>query len=189
MQLFKTLKKNKSKTAIKGGQVAPNDIIVPAGPTSFAPGPVIGELGNLGIPAGIDGGKVAIKKDSVVAKEGDVVSAQLAGLLTRLEIYPMEIGLNLVAAHEDGSILLKKDIDIDEDAFMADLNKAASDAYALTIGLALPTKENIAQLLGKAHMDAYGLADSQSIITSDNVDKVLAKAEAQADALKSKVDK
>jgi large subunit ribosomal protein L10 len=65
--LYKTLKKNKSKTGIKGGQTAPNDIVVPAGPTSFAPGPVIGELGAVGIKAGIDGGKVAIKADSKVA--------------------------------------------------------------------------------------------------------------------------
>jgi len=52
-KLFKTLKKNKSSTAIKGGQTAPNDIVVPAGPTGFAPGPVIGELGGAGIKAGI----------------------------------------------------------------------------------------------------------------------------------------
>ncbi|MFP4195875.1 MAG: 50S ribosomal protein L10, partial [Candidatus Woesearchaeota archaeon] len=91
--LFKTLKKNKSTTAIKAGQIAPNDIIVPAGPTSFAPGPVIGELGQVGIKAGIEGGKVAIKQDAVVAKEGEEVSSTLAGLLSRLGIEPMEIGL------------------------------------------------------------------------------------------------
>src|SRR5690349_8223957 len=43
--LYKTLKKNQSKAAIKGGQIAPTDLMVPAGPTSFPPGPIIGELG------------------------------------------------------------------------------------------------------------------------------------------------
>jgi len=100
---------------------------------------------------------------------------------------PMEIGLNLVAAYENGSILTKKDLDIDEDAFMAQIKSAASDSFLLTIALALPTSENISQLLSKAHRDAFALADSQSIMTSDNIKGVLAKANAQAESLKSLV--
>lgn len=187
-KLYSILKKSKSSAPIKAGQKAPNDIIVPAGPTSFAPGPIIGELGAIGIKVGTDGGKVTIKEDSIIAKEGDEISSTQAAMLARLEIYPMEIGLNLIAAFENGAILTKKDLNIDEDAFQADLNTAASDAFALTISLALPMKENIAQLLGKAHLDAYALADSQSIITSDNVKEVLAKADSQANALKSTID-
>ncbi|MBW2983365.1 50S ribosomal protein L10, partial [Candidatus Woesearchaeota archaeon] len=104
-KLYGLLKKSKSKAPIKAGQTAPNDIVVPAGPTGFAPGPVIGELGAVGIKAGIDGGKVAIKQDAIVAKEGEEISSRLAGLLTRLGIEPMEIGLNLTAAWENGEIL------------------------------------------------------------------------------------
>jgi large subunit ribosomal protein L10 len=37
--LFKLLKASQSKAPIKAGQTAPDDIVVPAGPTSFAPGP------------------------------------------------------------------------------------------------------------------------------------------------------
>lgn len=187
--LFKILKKGKSPAPIKGGQIAPKEIVVPAGPTNFAPGPIIGELGQFGIITGVENGKVAVKKASVVAKEGDVVEAGLAGVLTRLDILPVEIGLNLQAAYENGSILTKKDLDIDEDAFMAQLQGAAGDAFKLTIGLALPTKENIQVLLGNAARDAIGLADSQDILTSDTVGKVLAKAEAQAKALNSQVSK
>lgn len=185
--LYKILKKSKSPAPIKGGQKTPKDIIVPAGPTNFAPGPIIGELGMFGIKSGVENGKVAVKADSEVAKEGDVINAALAALLTRLKIYPMEIGLNLTAAYEKGSILVKKDLDIDEDKFIADLKQAASNAYALSIARAIPLKENIEALLQKAHRDSLALADSQDILTSENVGKVLAKAESQAVALKSKV--
>ena len=65
--LMKTLKKNMSSAPIKGGQTTPDDIIVPAGPTSFAPGPIISQLGAVGIKSGIDAGKIAIKEDSKVA--------------------------------------------------------------------------------------------------------------------------
>lgn len=185
--LFKILKKSKSPAPIKAGQIAPKDVIVPAGPTGFAPGPIIGELGMLGIKSGVENGKIAIKADSVVAKEGAVISKALAAVLQRLEILPMEIGLNLTAAFENGDILTKKDLDIDEDAFLAQIKSAASDTFLLSIALALPLKENIEQLISKAHMNAYALADSQSIMTSDNVNQVLAKANAQAQALKSLV--
>jgi len=36
--------KNKSEAPAKAGQTAPRDIVVKAGPTSFAPGPIISEL-------------------------------------------------------------------------------------------------------------------------------------------------
>ncbi len=185
--LFKLLKKNKSPAPIKAGQTAPKDITIKAGSTGFAPGPIISELGALGIKAGVEAGKVAVKEDKVVAKEGDKVSAKLAGLLQRLDIQPMEIGLNLVAAYENGSVLTKELLDIDEDAFIEQLKRAASDAYKLTIGISLPVKENINALLGKAHMEALALADSQSIITKETLGRILGKAEAQANMLKSKV--
>ena len=187
-KLFKILKKNKSPAPIKGGEVAPKDIVVKAGATGFAPGPIIGELGSFGIKAGIDAGKVAIKEDKVVAKEGDVVDQKLAGILQRLEIFPAEIGLNLVAVYEDGSILDKKVLDIDEDAFKESIMAAASQAHALTLGIGLPTTENITQLLFKAQIDAQSLADGADIVTKDNVGKILSKAESQAGAVNNKLN-
>jgi len=178
--LFKTLKKSKSPAPIKAGQEAPKDIVVKTGGTSFAPGPIIGELGMFGIKTGVENGKVAIKADSVVAKEGDTVNQKLAALLQRLNIMPMEIGLNLVAAYENGAILTKKDLNIDEEAFIRDLRSAASDAFALSVELALSNKDNIIQLLSNAHMNAFALTESESIMTSDNVSNMLAKANAQA---------
>ena len=65
-KLARLLNKNKSPAPAKAGQRAPKDIIVKAGPTSFSPGPIIGELGALGIKAGVESGKVVIKEDCVV---------------------------------------------------------------------------------------------------------------------------
>ena len=85
---------------------------------NFSPGriptSIIGELGAIGIKAGIEGGKVAIKEDAVVVKDGEVINANVAAILTRLGIEPMEIGLDLVAAYEKGSIFDKKILGVDE---------------------------------------------------------------------------
>src|SRR3989338_2085586 len=100
--LYKILKKSKSSASAKAGQIAPRDIIVPAGPTPFTPGPVISEFAALGIKAGVEGGKVAVKQDTTACKEGKPINAPLASMLARLGIEPMEIGLNLVAVFENG---------------------------------------------------------------------------------------
>lgn len=181
--LFRTLKKNKSKAPAKGGQTAPNDIVIPAGPTNFLPGPVIGELGALGVKTKVDQGKIAIVEDSLVCKEGDVISGALAGMLTRLNINPMEVGLDLIAVYEKGSIFDKSVLDIDEDKFMQDLSTAARWAMNLSVETAFVTQENRELLIAKAFNDAKGLAIECNIYSKDVIDQLLAKATRHAAAV------
>lgn len=87
--LYSMIQKNKSEAPAKAGQKSPKDIIVKAGPTSFAPGPIISELAAVGIKTKVDAGKLAILADTQVAKEGDIISQKLAETLKRLDIKPM----------------------------------------------------------------------------------------------------
>ena len=178
--LFKTIKKNKSKAPARGGQKAPNDIIVPAGPTSFLPGPVIGELAALGIKNKVEQGKIAIIADSVVCKAGQVISPALAGMLTRLNINPMEVGLDIVAVYEKGTIFDKKVLDIDEEQFMKNFNNAARYAMNLSVETAFVTKENREILIQKAFKDAKGLALECGIYSKEVIGDLLGKAVRQA---------
>ena len=177
--LYKILKKNKSSAPAKAGQTAPKDLIVPAGPTPFAPGPIIGELGALGIKAGVENGKVAVKQDSVVVREGEQISQKAAEVLLRFGIMPMEIGLDLVATYENGVIYNKDILDIDEDVFMGKLQDAARWAMNLSVEAAFPTKDNINILIGKAFNDSKALGISQNIFDSVIIDALLGKAERQ----------
>jgi large subunit ribosomal protein L10 len=61
--------KNKTKMTAKAGDVAPNDIIVPAGNTGLPPGPAISELHDVGIRTKIDVGSVWIVNDATVVKK------------------------------------------------------------------------------------------------------------------------
>lgn len=183
--LYKTLKKNKSKAPAKAGQIAPTDIIVHAGPTSFAPGPVIGELGGLGIKAGIVDGKVAIKEDKVVCKEGSTISAALAGMLARLGIEPMEIGLDLVAAFEDGMIYTRSVMDINEDEYKSSISTGARWAFNLAMEAGVLTKETTKTLITKAARESRGLAVEAGILASGVTEDVLAKAHRNMLAVKT----
>jgi len=186
-KLNKILVQNKSKAPAKAGQTAPNDIVVPAGPTPFAPGPIIGELGMIGIKTGVEGGKVAIKEDTVVVKEGEVIKPKVAEILTRLGIEPMEIGLDLTAAYEKGIIYTKDVLTIDEKAFMEQLNTAATEAFNLAVESGYFTKDTIELLVPKAFNEAKALALEANIMADVVAEELMAKAEMQAKALKEEI--
>lgn len=183
-KISRAIDKSKSSAPIKAGQKAPFDLIIPAGPTAFPPGPIISELGAMGIKAGIDNGKVAVKADKIVAKEGAVVDAKAAGLLTKFGIQPMEIGLELVAVLENGIVIAGDVLSIDDAKTKAKIIEAARESMNLAVYAGYASKDTISVLIAKAYRDAKGLAGSKSITTSDNLKEMLAKAESQADAVK-----
>ncbi|MFP4402151.1 MAG: 50S ribosomal protein L10 [Candidatus Nanoarchaeia archaeon] len=177
--LYKTIQKNKSKAPAKAGSISPKDIIVPAGPTGFAPGPIIGELGSFKIKAGINAGKVEIKEDAVVAKEGDEISAKLAEILTRLQIEPMEVGLNIKAIYEEGTIYNRSILDVDEEAILEDLKAQAARAHALSIGLEYYTPENILHFVTKGAQSSLGLGIGIEYPAAETIKQLLSKANSQ----------
>ena len=186
-KLFKTLEKSKSPAPAKAGQIAPKDIVVPAGPTGFAPGPIIGELGQIGIKAGIDAGKVAIKQDAVVVKEGQVVKANVAAILQRLKIEPMEIGLDLVAVYEDGEIFTKDLLRVDEKQYIENIHQAHTWAFNLSVEAGIYNKDTIEFMVGKAFNDSKAIAIEQAILAKEVVDEILSKAERQMLSVKSQI--
>ncbi|RLE39232.1 50S ribosomal protein L10, partial [Candidatus Woesearchaeota archaeon] len=181
--LYKTLQKSKSSAPAKPGQKAPRSIVVQAGPTNFAPGPIIGELGSVGIKTSVEGGKLAIKEDKVVANEGDIISEKLAGILARLGIEPMEIGLDLVAAYENGTIYTKKILAIDEEEYKSNLAQAHRWAFNLAIETVIYTRDTITFMITKAFRDSKNLALEQNIIADLVAEEILTKAEVQAKML------
>ena len=183
-KLFKILKKNKSNAPAKGGQKAPNDIEVKAGPTAFAPGPIISELGEVGIKCGVENGKIAIKEDSIVAKRDEVISPKLAEILTRLGVEPMEVGLDLIATYEDGVIFNKDVLDVDEEEFINKLQNASRWAFNLSVESAYPTKDNISTLISKSFTDSKGLALETNFLADAVTEELLSKAERQMNSLK-----
>ena len=177
--LFKTVQKNKSSAPAKAGSIAPKDVIVPAGPTGFAPGPIIGELGALKIKAGINAGKVEIKEDSIAVKEGEIITPKLAEILTRLGIEPMEVGLNIKAIYEEGTIYNRGVLEVDEEAILADIVNEAARAHFLSIGLEYYTSENITHFVSKAGRDTLGLGVGIAYPAAETINLLLSKANSQ----------
>ncbi len=182
------LKKSRSMAPAKPGQVSPNDIIVPAGPTPFPPGPIMGELGSCGLKAGVVDGKVAIKEDKIVAKEGDVISPQVAAVLTKLGIEPMEVGINLLAVYENGVIFTKSILEVDEKVILNNIKSAIQGAFNLAFYIVYPTKGNIKLLVRKAYLGANAIVEKGNLTTNKIVEKKIQKVSLEAENLKEKLN-
>lgn len=182
-KLFNLLKSSKTEAPIKAGAIAPDDIVVVGGPTSFAPGPIVGELQNAGIPARIDKGKVVIRETKVVLHAGEAVSRALSEMLTRLEIYPMTVGFDLRSVYDNGTILEADALDIDEAKYASDITIATTGAFNLAIAIAYPTPVTIPTLLAKAASDARNLAINSATPAPAIIDLLLSKAQSNAVAL------
>src|SRR3989344_2860778 len=178
------IERNKSEAPAKAGQTAPRDIVVKAGPTSFAPGPIISELAAVGIKTKVNAGKLEVIQDTTVAKEGDIISPKVAETLKRLDIKPMEVGLNLVAVWEEGLVFDAKQLHIDEKEFVQNVTQAASWAMNLAVEAAYLTTETTEILLQKAFREAKVVGVEYAIMNKETSDEILARSERQALSLK-----
>lgn len=174
-KIYKTIKKSKSAAPAKAGQEAPKDIMIPKGPTPFGPGPIISEFAMLGVKAGVEDGKVAVKEDTTVVKEGEVINDKLASMLQKLGIEPMEIGLDLRCVYEDGIIYGRKVLDVDEEQFMNDLMSCASHGVNLAVEAGITTKDTIEMLLQKATREGHSLAMEANILAQGMQEDIIAK--------------
>ncbi|MFW6025397.1 MAG: 50S ribosomal protein L10 [Candidatus Woesearchaeota archaeon] len=187
-KIMKVLNENKTNTYAKGGNIAPKDLMIRKGPTSFMPGPIISELAQFGLKTGVKDGKVEIKKDKVVVKEGEEISSDLASLLRRFDVKPMKIGLNLVAAYEDGTIFDKEILSVDQTKYIEDIKTAYRHGFNLSFNTNYPNSDVIEPMLIQSYRDAKGLSIEQNIFNSEVIEDILSKSISIAKALSSKTN-
>jgi len=107
----------------KAGDVASWDVVVPAGNTGLPPGPIISQLSGVGLPTRIESGSVWINRDTLVVKQGEVIDARLAGVLSKLGIKPVEAGLIMKAVYDDGLTITEEQLRIDLDEIQRNIQK------------------------------------------------------------------
>lgn len=142
------LASEKSPAKARGGQITPIDIEVKAGPTDLLPGPDISALSAAGLQPKVEGGKIAIMKDKILVKAGEVVSPEKAALMAKLNIIPFKIGLEPIAAFCDGKIYA--DIKIDKEEFMKTFLEMYGRAVPFAVSLAYVNSQTLPFVLGKA---------------------------------------
>ncbi|HVL47213.1 MAG TPA: 50S ribosomal protein L10 [Candidatus Thermoplasmatota archaeon] len=175
-KLYKRLEQSKTKAPARGGETAPSDIAVEKGETQFKPGPIVGDLQKAGIPAKIDNGKVVISANKVLVKAGEKIKPEVATMLTRLEIFPLIVGMDLKAVHENGTVFGRDVLAVDEDAILAELGAAARGALGVALEAGWATKQTIVPLIAKAQREALAVGVEAALPEKGVIDLVVAKA-------------
>ncbi len=186
-KLIILLEKSKVRVPAKAGDIATNEIMISAGNTGLAPGPVISEFGEVKVPTRIEGGSIWVAKDTVVARKGDLITPKMASVLSKLGQKPMEAGLSIVSAFDNGAIIRTADLSFDLAAYRKDLVQAISNAFGLSMEADYVTPEVAPRMLGKAMNQALALADGAGYLETGTVEHVLRRAVFNAMVLNQKI--
>jgi large subunit ribosomal protein L10 len=186
-ELALLLEKGKVRVTAKAGDIAAVDVIVSSGNTGQPPGPIISQLNAVGLPTRIESGSVWITKDTLVAKKGEVISRRLASVLSKLGMKPVEAGLSLKVAYDEGLMISEEQLRIDIDKTKKSIKDAHADAFALSLSIAYPTSQTIQMLVQISHHETYALAINAVIPTKETIRDLVRKAHVEMLSLSSRL--
>jgi large subunit ribosomal protein L10 len=181
------LEKGKVRVTAKAGDIAAVDVTVSAGNTGQPPGPIISQLNAVGLPTRIESGSVWITKDTLVARKGEVISRRLASVLSKLGMKPVEAGLLMKVAYDEGLVITEEQLRIDIDKTKQSIEDAHAEAFALSLSIVYPTSQNTQMLVQVAHHEAYALAVNAVIPAKETIRDLIRKAQVQMLSLSSRL--
>jgi large subunit ribosomal protein L10 len=162
-EIYLQLEKNKIKTAAKPGDIAEEDIIIPAGNTGITPGPVMSKFSKLKIPTKVEEGAITVTKDTVVVKKGDKISSEVVELLNLLGIKPISVTLKLKYGFDGKNII--ENIYLDLNQIKKEIEKAQQYVLNLSLNAILPIKEIMPIIITQAHNNSIKVL--QSLVIPD----------------------
>lgn len=183
------LERGKVKTTAKSGDIAAFDVVIPAGNTGQPPGPVISQLNSVGLPTKIESGSVWVSKDTLVVRKGEAINERLAGVLSKLGIKAVELGISMRAVFDHGLMISGDQLKVDVDATKKSVESSNQEAFALALSISYATKETIKPLLQQAHQKAMALSIGAAVPTKETIADIIRKANAEMSSLNSAVQK
>jgi large subunit ribosomal protein L10 len=186
-ELIIFLNKNKVRVPAKGGDIATGDIMVPGGNTGLQPGPVISEFNEAKVQTRIEGGSIFIAKDTMVVRKGEVIPVKTASLLSKLGMKPMEAGLSLSYAYDNGLILGPNDLAFELDKMKADISSAARLAFAVAVEANIMLPQTAPMIISKAYRQAISVSVEAGFFTKETSNLIIQKAYANMTALSSAI--
>ena len=181
-ELFTELKKTEAGRAAKEGDIAPHQIVVEKMDTGMPPGPIVGDLNSVGIPAKIMGGSVQIQKRTVVFE------GEMGMMLSKIGINPIVTGLRLCGTLEGGTLFKPSTLDIDYEQFETDLVSYAAGAFNLACNITWFTSQTMPTILAKASREAMAVALEAAIATADTMPHLVGRAHNSAMAVAGQLD-
>jgi large subunit ribosomal protein L10 len=186
-ELIMFLNKNKVRVPAKGGDIATSEIVIPAGNTGLQPGPVISEFNEAKVQTRIESGSIFVARDTVVASRGDVISTKTASLLSKLGMKPMEAGLLLSYAFDNGLVLGPTDLVLDLDQMKNDFASAARLAFGVAVEANIMNPQTAPAIISKAYRQAVALSVEAGFFTKETGEMIVQRAYRNMTALSSAI--
>ena len=183
------LEHGKVKTTAKANDIAAMDVVIPASNTGQPPGPVISQLNAVGLPTRIESGSVWVSKDTLVVRKGEVINDRLAGVLSKLGIKAVELGISMRAVFDNGLIITGDQLKVDVAATRKSVESSNQEAFALALEICYTTKDTIKPLLQRAHQKAVSLSVGAAIPTKETIADLIRKANSEMTSLSGAADK
>jgi len=116
----------------KTGSIAPNDVVVLAGPTGMEP-TMTSFLQALNIPSKIAKGQIEIVSDVALISKGQKVGSSEAALLAKLNIRPFSYGLSITVVFDNGSVYDPALLNLTDSDVLSSFAAAVSQVVALSL--------------------------------------------------------
>jgi len=116
----------------KPGMIAPDDVVIPAGPTGLDPKQT-SFFGNLQIQTKIVKAQIDIVAEKKVINAGDKIGGTEAQLLDKLKIYPFQYKMEVKKVLQNGSMFDAKVLDLSTETILAKFKNAISIQASLSL--------------------------------------------------------
>jgi large subunit ribosomal protein L10 len=170
-ELSGLLSDNVSAAKAKMGDIAPEDIVIEPGPTELIPGPAISELGAVGLKVAVENGKLSIKKKHTLVKKGEEINSKVSDVMGKLDILPMKVGFEPIAAYDSTEDKVFEDIKIDKEGTLERLREMISKGLGFAVNVGYFTKETIRYFISKAGAEERALTKLESKKEGEKLDE------------------
>ena len=168
-EVREVLEANTRPAPAKVGASAPNDVIVPKGPTGCDPGQT-GFFQTLQIATKITRGQIEMVNDTHLISAGDKVTASQAALLQKLDICPFSYGMVLKSVYDNGSLFDAKVLEITDDVLAGQFCEALGVLASISLAAGYPTQASVPHSIVNAFKMVLGVTIECASYTFDVAD-------------------
>ncbi|BAB59564.1 ribosomal protein large subunit P0 [Thermoplasma volcanium GSS1] len=188
-EIYQMVQATLTKASPRGGEVAPADITVEPMVTGFPPGPMMTEFQKVGLQTGVEKGKIAIKKEAVLVKKGEVIPKDKAKIMAMLDIKPLEVGLELLGLYSDGVLYSADVLSLTPEKIAEQMAIGYAQALQISKASMFFVAEVLKDLIAEAKVKADAFAVAAQFITEENLKEFLAIANRNAIILNNELNK
>jgi large subunit ribosomal protein LP0 len=156
-EVEKKLLQHRVGAPAKAGAIAPEDVIVPKGPTGMEPTQTA-FLQALNIASKINKGQVEIVSDVHLIKAGEKVGSSEATLLQKLSIKPFSYGLAIVQIYDNGAVYEPAVLKLTDVDLLSKFRNGINNVAGLSLAIGYPTLASLPHALSAAYKNVLSVA-------------------------------